>query len=219
MNKFKRSFTSISFRRMFLNQCLEKYNRHIKGNCLDVGGFKNNDRYFVKYKHVESVEYLNNDISVNPDHFLDVYDMNKINKDYDTILMMEVIEYLDDPKEIIQKIYALLKPSGKLIISYPFLYSLHGDFQNDNYRFTKQFITNIIDKKKFNILKQEINGSLGSVIFDFLRSLILSKKRKYSIQMLILRLVRPLFYLIDIIYRNANEKISTGFFIILEKKD
>ena len=44
---------------------------------------------------------------------------------FDTISFLEVIEHLPDPQSAVQECHRVLKPSGKLIFSMPFLYPIH----------------------------------------------------------------------------------------------
>ncbi|MCC6932726.1 MAG: methyltransferase domain-containing protein [Deltaproteobacteria bacterium] len=55
---------------------------------------------------------------------------------YDAIFLAEVLEHLPQPQAAISNIYQALKPSGRLLLSVPFIFPLHEQ-PNDYYRFTK----------------------------------------------------------------------------------
>ncbi len=85
---------------------------------LDVGS---NDRVMgekIKKKYPQ-FNYESMDIDQEQHH--DYYDLDKIDKKFDLVLSFEVIEHIvfDEGIEMLQKVYDLLKPGGKLIVSTP----------------------------------------------------------------------------------------------------
>lgn len=56
-------------------------------------------------------------------------------KRFDTILMLEVLEHLENPKRSLQKIVKLLNDNGKIIITTPnkFIYDILDHFKKQNY--------------------------------------------------------------------------------------
>lgn len=57
-------------------------------------------------------------------------------KQYDVVIMCEVLEHLHSPHLGIKNVYNILKPCGSLIASAPFVFPLH-DRPHDYYRFTR----------------------------------------------------------------------------------
>lgn len=53
----------------------------------------------------------------------------------DTVLLLEVLEHLRDPREALCEIHRVLRPNGRLLLSVPFLYPIH-DAPHDYQRYT-----------------------------------------------------------------------------------
>ncbi len=54
---------------------------------------------------------------------------------FDLVLCTEVLEHVDDPDQVVREIRRVLKPGGKLLLSMPFNYFIHGA-PNDYRRYT-----------------------------------------------------------------------------------
>ena len=57
-------------------------------------------------------------------------------RQYDVIVMIEVLEHVHDPLAAVRNLRRLLKPGGMLVLSAPFMFPLH-DRPHDFYRFTR----------------------------------------------------------------------------------
>ena len=98
--------------------------------------------------HSEDVDYkpyFKNSVSitkrkdVDADIHCDLYytDLGKMDKEsYDVILCTGLLEHVPDPQRLIDDLYNLLKPSGKLILSASAVFSVH-EGPNNFFHFTK----------------------------------------------------------------------------------
>ncbi len=118
---------------------IEAIQKHACGKLLDIGcGIKPFKQYTSKIvtehiglDHAESPHGSNHvdiigladDLPFEPDSF-------------DTVLMTQVIEHIENPSRVFREINRILKPNGKLIVSWPFLYPIH-EAPRDFYRYTK----------------------------------------------------------------------------------
>ena len=111
-----------SLRRYYLDQNLNKYSSLMKGKVLDIGGKKKNRRgsFINPVECVESWEYLNTDKTTGPDYCCSAEDIPLEDKSIDTVIMMELLEYLPSPKEVLDEIYRVLSDKGYVLISVPF---------------------------------------------------------------------------------------------------
>lgn len=78
---------------------------------------------------------------------------DEIEKDYDTILLTEVLEHISDPEAFLKKTLAHLKPGGRLIVTVPF------------------GINDFIDHKRtyyYSLLAEQIGAHFKIESFDYL---------------------------------------------------
>jgi len=71
---------------------------------------------------------------------------------YNNILIFNVLEHLPDYKMAFSETYRILKKSGYLIGSTPFLYQVHSA-PNDYFRYTKDFLQLNLKNNKFKNIK------------------------------------------------------------------
>ena len=85
-----------------------------------------------------------------------VEEIKKISYKYDAILLFEVLEHVKDPFTAVKSLNYLLKPKGRLYISTPFNFRIHGPLP-DNWRFTihglKVLLSNGWDIEKIETLE------------------------------------------------------------------
>jgi SAM-dependent methyltransferase len=211
---------SNSFRREFLDSCLNK-NRHLlRGNVLDLGGKKNNRRgnFIPPIDQVESWKFLNNDIDTNPDYCCDIENIPLDETSIDIVIMTEVLEYLANPNKVFSEIFRVLKINGHVLVSVPFLNPVHGDHWADRVRYSSIALKEFAECAGFEVKSIEPMGSLGSVIYDILRVAGgYASKNKRTIGGFLLRFFRPFFLIIDKFCNSQKDFINTGYFIILKK--
>lgn len=103
----------------------------IKGNILDIGC---GDAYFDEklINEYSDIDYLYGiDINLQESihnekaHYLNSYDGIK-GKQFDYILLMDVIEHIENDSEFMQSIRNYIKPDGKILITVPAFQSLYG---------------------------------------------------------------------------------------------
>lgn len=88
----------------------------------------------------------------------------KIDKQFDAIFCLEVFEYIYDPVQAINHIFDLLKPGGKLYITFPFAYPLHNPSDKDFLRYTKSGVLKYLEGVGFkseNIKIKDRNDKSG----------------------------------------------------------
>jgi SAM-dependent methyltransferase len=96
---------------------------------LDIGASTRNLEMRIK-KHLPQILYKSMDIDREGTH--DYYSLDEIEETFDDILLFEVIEHLDLEEGIamFKKIYSLLAPGGRLILSTPNTFN-PGQFWRD----------------------------------------------------------------------------------------
>jgi len=144
---------------------------------LDLGGAANPVRDRVKSWKVKNYKIMDNCLEENtekehwqtPDY---IWDLNQplleitINKkdikfyllneeiernSFDLIFCLEVSEYLFSPLVALENIHKLLKPEGRLIISWPTTYPVHNPMVHDCLRYTEFGIYKLMEEAGFEI--------------------------------------------------------------------
>jgi ubiquinone/menaquinone biosynthesis C-methylase UbiE len=72
-------------------------------------------------------EYLNNDASTSLDYYCSAENIPINNNQFDIVLMAGVLEYLENPFKVLQEAFRIIKFSGKIIETMPFLYPIYAD--------------------------------------------------------------------------------------------
>ena len=218
-----KNLRNLTLRRYYLDNCLNKCVFY--GKVLDIGGKKTNKRGLFQppVNKVECWQYVNIDKSTNPDYLCPADAINVQDSSFDIVILTEVLEHLEQPEKVIQETYRILKNGGKLIISMPFLYPIHGD-PDDFQRWTTTKIKQVLKQNNFHINSLEPMGGLFSVYYDLLRTAtgMASKNRKALKNRILIKLVFPflaqLSKLFDKYYDYKMFWITTGYFVVGKKE-
>ena len=215
--------TFISFRRHYVDQMFSSV--RFSGAVLDVGGQKVGKRgsFHPPLSDVECWHYLNIEEKFEPDFICSADDMSLVQNDtYDFVVLTEVLEHLQNPERTLQEIHRVLKPSGKLVASMPFLYGIHGD-PDDFQRWTPSKFENVMNKQGW--LNVEVNhmGGFGAVFYDLYymywgsadkgRDLLKARVMRKLGQWIIAPVVRVL----EKREGEKKRKITTGWFVTAQK--
>lgn len=108
--------------------------------------------HFFKAK----IKTLDIDKNSKADYIADLCECNKdiiLDNTFDVIFCTEVLEHTNNPFLVVNELKRILKPGGKIYVSTPFNFRIHGPLP-DNWRFTIHGLRQIFNQ--FNIL--EINS-------------------------------------------------------------
>jgi SAM-dependent methyltransferase len=196
----------------------------MSGKVLDIGGKKNNKRgaFRPPFHQVDSWEYLNADPATQPNYCCDAAQIPLDNETVDTIVMTEVLEYLEHPETVLTEIYRLLSQNGVCIISVPFLHPVHGDWQLDRQRWTSVRLEELFRDAGFEEISIQPMGSVWAVLHDVLHvSLGYSHPKPNQMHIKILRKLlhwsTPFFEWLDIKTLVSRKYVNTGYFVVLKK--
>lgn len=128
----------VTYRRLWLDSCLNAFSSEIHGLVIDLGGKRENKRgSFQPPEHqTQGWWYLNLDTDANPNVFSDVTQTPLSKQSVDYIICTEVLEHLPDPQACVDEIHRLLHNDGVALVSVPFFYPVHAD-PYDFQRFTE----------------------------------------------------------------------------------
>lgn len=211
-----------SLRREFINSQINKNKSQLKGIIADFGGSskKKSRSNLNEILSDEKIVSINMDKNSEADIISDLEDLPFVDGNFDSFLLLEVLEHVKSPKKIIKEIHRVIKRNSYGFVSMPFLYQVHKA-PKDYRRWTKDKLIEFFETNDFYIELITENGGLYSVIFDLIRSKILSTNKPSifnKLNYLILKILKPIFKLIDKFFISSSENITTGYFLIVKKK-
>ena len=123
-----------------------------------------------------------------PDFFADATHLPLKNDSVDTVLLFQVLEYLEDPDAALSEMYRILRKNGKLLISVPFMYPIH-DVPYDLARYTESMLIRMMKKNGFSVIEFKSEGtflefwgqSLNVYLMKRIKDILKSKKNILSI--------------------------------------
>lgn len=209
----------VTYRRLWLDSCLNAFADEMRGVVLDLGGKRENKRGSFQPPEQEAKAwwYLNLDRVTKPNMFADVTVTPLKTASMDCILCTEVLEHLKDPQACVDEIHRLLRADGLVFASTPFFYPVHAD-PYDFQRFTEDGLRHLFrDFKSVEVYRMGgYAGVLGLIVELGIQGL--SEDRFVSrIFRWIMKWFSRLLFRYDLsIFGRENEvwsKFTTGYFI------
>jgi SAM-dependent methyltransferase len=149
----------------------ERFRPFIKGKVLEIGAGIGN---FAKWGKENSTDYHVSDndprlVQALAEEFpnavcWDLFTPYPNDERFDTIVILNVVEHLQDDQEALRCINARLNPGGHLILMVPAMNFLYGSLDESfgHYRrYTKKSISRIIRSADFELLKLEYLNVVG----------------------------------------------------------
>lgn len=139
----------ITYRRLWLDSCLNAFADEMRGIVIDLGGKRENKRgsFQPPEQETQSWWFLNLDWVTQPNIFADVTETPLKTASVDCILCTEVLEHLKDPQACVDEIHRLLRTDGLVFVSTPFFYPVHAD-PYDFQRFTEDGLRHLFREFK-----------------------------------------------------------------------
>ena len=228
--KFNPSFLSIFFHPFYfirreLFHFISDNQHYLQGDLLDFGsGSKPYKKIFNNINNFLSIEVLSDKNNLKADIYYDGINLPFANKSFDSILCTEVFEHVENLDVVIDELKRILKPSGKMIITTPFLCIEH-EMPNDFRRISFNGLVSLMEKKNFKIIKKKKLLNNFHVIFQTINfyfcQLITKKKNKFLNLFYYFCIAGPI-NLISLILNIIFPKLDEMYFgtgIVVEKND
>ena len=149
-----------------------------KGNLLDLGcGTMPYKKLIIE--NSEIIDYTGVDIenpiyqnTQKPDCFWDGFEVPLESSTFDNAILIEVLEHMPKPENTLKELSRLLKKDGNLLITVPFLWTLH-DVPNDEFRYTPFALKRMLEENNFEVINLESfnnwHGSMASMLALYAR--------------------------------------------------
>lgn len=84
---------------------------------------------------------------------------------FDTIICIQVLEHTNNPQQVLDELYRVLKPNGQIFLTAPFIYEEH-DIPFDFYRYTQYGLRHLFEKSSFKVQRIEhLEGFYGTIAY------------------------------------------------------
>ena len=212
----------MTIRRRHLDKFVQEICLNLCGIVLDVGGEKETSRSKVSLQNASaSVLTFNIDYKAKPDVIGDALSLPFKRSSFDQVLILETIEHVADPDRCLAECVRVLKEEGKLFLTMPFLYQVHGD-PYDFQRWTADKLELELRKHNFSEISVVPMGGLLAVMHDLMHSYAhRNNPKKLSFAGLmrwVIRNTAGLIYLLDNSLIQHTDKITTGWQVSARKK-
>lgn len=87
------------------------------------------------------------------------------NESFDAALSLQLMEHLPDPAAHLNEIFRALKKGGRILVTAPFVWPLHG-LPGDYRRFTKNGLDKMLGDAGFRVIEISAQGGVWSTVFQ-----------------------------------------------------
>jgi 2-polyprenyl-3-methyl-5-hydroxy-6-metoxy-1,4-benzoquinol methylase len=150
---------------MLVADLKEFISRYAFGKVLDIGC--GNKPYESLFENIQG--YTGCDVVQSSNQKVDIIceatDLNIPSNEYDTVFSTQVLEHVDDPFQMLNEAFRVLKSNGCIILTAPFAWELHEE-PYDFYRYSKYGLKSMFEKAGFTNVEIKPNGGKWAAIFQ-----------------------------------------------------
>ena len=208
-----------SVRRHALDGELERIRGCMSGRVLEIGNGHGGrrGRFRPPVGETEAWIYLDLEPARRPDVQADVEHLPFEGAVFDTVVCLEVLEYVTDPPAALKEIRRVLKPQGTFILATPFLH--RADTPHDYWRFTEHGARYLLDRAGFAVLELSAQGHALGVAVNTLKYAIDTQPPGWRRRLLgyLIRPVLTLLWRLDgptARHQETLRTFSTGYLIV-----
>lgn len=164
------------FSRRGLFRSMNTLGKELTGKLLDIGcGTKPYEPYLsvAEYIGVE-IDTERSRTTSKADVFYDGRRLPFGNREFDSVLANEVFEHVFNPSEFLREINRVVKPSGKFLLTVPFVWDEHEQ-PHDFARYTSFGLRHLLEQHGFEIVMHRKSVADASVIFQLINEYIYKK--------------------------------------------
>jgi SAM-dependent methyltransferase len=212
------------FARAGLAKAIAVFAQLLKGRLLDIGcGSKPYKKLFVVDEYVGLD--IDSEITRKRKIADQLYDGKVFpfsSNSFDSALCNQVLEHVFNPDEFLSEIYRVLKPSGKLLLTVPFVWDEHEQ-PYDYARYSSFGLRFLLEKNGFHVLEQKKIGGDATIIFQLINAYIFKVIQNWPrlIRFLLTVSLIALFNILGLILGwllPKNEDLFLDQIILVEKR-
>ena len=211
----------ISVRRQALDRHLESVRGRMRGRVLEIGCGSTGRRGAFRPPALLAHRwvYLDLERSKQPNVQADAERLPFAAASFDTIVCLEVLEYVSRPDDALREMRRVLGPEGALILSTPFLH--RADHPRDLWRFTEHGLRTLLRRAGFDVIDLTAQGHALATAANILRAAIYAEPQGWRRRALGL-VAWPLLALLRRLDRASARRrpelatFSTGYLVIAE---
>jgi SAM-dependent methyltransferase len=154
-----------SVRRAQLDRDLAVVAPYMRGRVLEIGAGRRQRRgeFLPPVDRCKSWTFFDRDLSRRPDVVGDVQRSPFAQGVFDSIVCLEVLQYVESPQAALREACRMLTPAGTLIITTPFLH--RADTREDYWRFTEFGLKRLLSEAGFAVVHFVAQaGALGVAV-------------------------------------------------------
>ncbi|MEC8299560.1 MAG: hypothetical protein VXZ77_04110 [Pseudomonadota bacterium] len=188
----------------------------VGGDLLNFGGFKQETKNSF-WGSLQSCDITSVNTRLGGDYLVTDHGWRRM---YDVIFMVEVLEYLDRPRDLIDDLAELQAAGGLFFVSFPWLAPSHTS-DGEAVRFSRETVAKIFCNAGYSLTHCYRQGGVGSVVLDLWLALLPERIRNT------IRLFIGLFLdgagssgSLPTTKQSLKDNInSTGFFLVFKKDE
>ena len=113
----------------------------------------------AKYESTDFADIFNKSFKESHDFICDLCNISKPDNSYDVIICTQVLDHIEEPQKAINEFFRVLKPDGKLFLTAPQGWGLHGEPYHF-FNFTKWGLQSLFQKARFKIIFIKPRGGM-----------------------------------------------------------
>lgn len=164
------------FARKGLHQHITALAPFIKGKTLDIGcGQKPYEKYFTSSEYIGlEIDSPENRRRKKADYFYDGKKFPFYDREFDSVIVNQVLEHVFNPDEFLSDIHRVLKEDGMLLLSIPFVWDEHEQ-PFDYARYSSFGLRYLLNKHNFEIIEYRKSVNDIRIIFQLINAYIYKK--------------------------------------------
>lgn len=144
---------------------------------------------------------------------LDAHSLPFQDSNFDIVLLVEVLEHLHHPAVSLAEIARVMKPSGIMLLTVPFLQGLH-EIPHDYFRYTEFGIQRLLEDAGLQIVRFERRGDLVGVILSLISISLVGMVEAIKRT----RVLSPIGYILGPVVRGSERLILSAYMKIFKHR-